>query len=58
MYREYYETLNKENEEVVENIFIKIEEDIRKALKELDGIKGISEVDYAKEYLEKLCDKL
>ena len=58
MYRECYETLNKEIEDVVESIFIKIEEDIRKALKELDGIKGISEVDYAKEYLEKLCDKL
>jgi len=58
MYREYYETLNKESDEVFNNVFIKIEEDIRKALTELDGIKGITEVDYAKKYLEELCDKL
>lgn len=58
MYREYYSVLNKEIEEVSNNVFIKIEEDIRKALKELDWIKGVAEVDYAKEYLEELCDKL
>jgi hypothetical protein len=58
MYREYYSVLNKEIEEVSNNVFIKIEEDIRKALAELDGIKGITEVDYAKKYLNDLCDKL
>ena len=64
MNREYYEKLYYSEEIsdnakiLIEDILIKIADDIKEILNEIDGIKGITEVDYTKEYLEKLYDKL
>lgn len=64
MNREYYEKLYYSEEIsdnakiLIEDILIKFADDIKEILNEIDGIKGITEVDYTKEYLEKLYDKL
>lgn len=58
MNREYYRFLNEKNEEIIEDMLIKIKEDIESALYELNQIKGVEGVNYAKKYLEELCYKL